>query len=257
MSASSEMFDLTGKVALITGGSRGIGRAIAAGFAAAGADVVIASRKLTACQQVAAEIAESTGQRTLGISCHVGRWDECTALVERIYDTFGRCDVLVNNAGMSPLYPDLASITEEYYDKVSSVNLKGPFRLGTLVGTRMAKSGGGSIINVSTIGSLRPGADELVYSCAKAGLNALTIGLSEAFGPTVRCNGLLPGAVLTDIAEAWSAERIAHTARVPLGRAGEASDFVGPALWLASDAASGFVTGVLVRVDGGNYRQMS
>ena len=177
--------------------------------------------------------------------------------IETVYEFFGRCDVFVNNAGMSPLYPDLASVSEEYYDKVSGVNLKGPFRLGTLVGTRMAAGDGGSIINVSTIGSLRPGANELVYACAKAGLNALTIGLAEAFGPRVRVNCILPGAVLTDIADAWSDEQKKAAARgAPLGRAGKPDDFVGPALWLASDA-SAWVTGVLLRVDGGIYRQMS
>ena len=121
----------------------------------------------------------------------------------------------------------------------------------------MAAGDGGSIINVSTIGSLRPGANELVYACAKAGLNALTIGLAEAFGPKVRVNCILPGAVLTDIADAWSDEQKKAAARgAPLGRAGKADDFVGPALWLASDA-SAWVTGVLLRVDGGIYRQMS
>jgi NAD(P)-dependent dehydrogenase (short-subunit alcohol dehydrogenase family) len=253
----AEMFDLTGKVAVVTGGSRGIGAAIVRGYADAGADVVIASRKLDNCAALAAQIEDETGRRALPVACHVARWDDCDRLVDTVYEQFGRCDVFVNNAGMSPLYPDLTAITEEYYDKVSGVNLKGPFRLGALVGTRMAAGGGGSIINVSTIGSLRPGADELVYACAKAGLNALTIGLAEAFGPNVRVNCILPGAVLTDIAEAWNDEFRDQAARSsPLGRAGEASDFVGPALWLASDA-SAWVTGVLLRVDGGVYRQMS
>jgi NAD(P)-dependent dehydrogenase (short-subunit alcohol dehydrogenase family) len=251
------MFDLTGKVAVVTGGSRGIGRSIAQGFAQAGASLVIASRKLDACEAAAAEISSSTGQRAEPVACHVGRWSDCDALTETTYDMFGRCDILVNNAGMSPLYPDLVSVTEDYYDKVASVNLKGPFRLCATFGTRMAKDGGGSIVNVSTIGSLRPRANELVYACAKAGLNALTIGLAEAFGPTVRANAILPGAIATDIAKAWSAEMI-RTAidGVPLGRMGTADDFIGTALWLASDAAA-FVTGELVRVDGGAYRQMS
>jgi NAD(P)-dependent dehydrogenase (short-subunit alcohol dehydrogenase family) len=165
--------------------------------------------------------------------------------------------VLVNNAGMSPRYPDLASVTEEYYDKVHGVNLKGPFRLGVLAGTRMAAGEGGSIINVSTIGSLRPGPDELVYACAKAGLNALTIGLASAFGPAVRANAILPGGVLTDIAKAWSEEQVRSIAgNNPLGRPGQPADFVGTALWLASPA-SAWVTGVLIRVDGGHYRQTS
>ena len=251
------LFDLTGKVAVVTGGSRGIGRSIAQGFAEAGASVVVASRKLDACEAAALEIAAGTGQRAVAVACHVGRWSDCDALIETTYDMFGRCDILVSNAGMSPQYPDLASITEEYYDKVASVNLKGPFRLGAAIGTRMAQGDGGSIINISTIGSLRPSANELVYACAKAGLNALTIGLAEAFGPSVRANAILPGAIATDITKVWSPEMIrAATDGVPLGRMGTADDFIGTALWLASDA-SAFVTGELVRVDGGAYRQMS
>jgi NAD(P)-dependent dehydrogenase (short-subunit alcohol dehydrogenase family) len=251
------LFDLTGKVAVVTGGSRGIGRSIVQGFAEAGASVVIASRKLDACERAAAEVTSSTGAQAIPLACHVGRWDDCDALTERIYEIFGHCDILVNNAGMSPLYPDLVSITEEYYDKVASVNLKGPFRLSSLIGTRMAEATGGSIINVSTIGSLRPRAHELVYACAKAGLNALTVGLAEAFGPSVRSNAILPGAIATDIAKTWSAEMTrAATDGVPLGRMGTADDFIGTALWLASDA-SAFVTGELVRVDGGAYRQTS
>ena len=248
--------DLTGKVAVVTGGSRGIGAAIVRGYAEAGADVVIASRKLDNCELLAAEVASSTGRRALPVAFHAAHWDDCDRLADTVYAEFGRCDILVNNAGMSLLYPDLASITEEHYDKVHGVNLKGPFRLSTLVGTRMAAGDGGVIINVSTIGSLRPGANELVYACAKAGLNALTIGLADAFGPKVRANAILPGAVNTDIVDAWPAAMVEQASQVPLGRIGEADDYVGPALWLASDA-SAWVTGVLLRVDGGAFRQMS
>ena len=249
--------DLHGKVAVVTGGSRGIGRAIAGGLAAAGADVVVASRKLEACGRAAAEINGSTGVQTLPVGFHAGRWDDCDRLVDTVYDTFGRCDVLVNNAGSSPLYPSLVEVSEEYYDKVTSLNLKGPFRLGALIGARMAAGDGGSIINISTIGSLRPTARELVYACAKAGLNALTVGLADAYGPKVRVNALLPGMVMTDIAEGWPPEmRAAAADDTPLGRAGVAEDFVGPALWLAGDA-SPWVTGTLIRVDGGRFRQNS
>jgi NAD(P)-dependent dehydrogenase (short-subunit alcohol dehydrogenase family) len=253
--APLELFDLTGKTIVVTGGSRGIGRHLAFGFARAGADVVIASRKLDRCEEVAREIEETTGRRALPVATHVGYWDQCDQLVEQVYDELGRCDVLVNNAGMSPLYPDLASITEEYYDKVAAVNLKGPFRLATQFGTRMAASEGGSIINISTIGSLRASANDLVYACAKAGLNALTIGLADAFGPNVRANCILPGPILTDIADAWTPEMHAENAALTvLGRVGLPEDLVGAALWLASDASS-FVTGALVRVDGGMFRQ--
>jgi NAD(P)-dependent dehydrogenase (short-subunit alcohol dehydrogenase family) len=246
--------DLSGKVAVVTGGSRGIGRAVAHGLAQAGADVVVASRKLESCTLVAKEITAATGRRALPVPCHVGRWADCDALVEATYAEFGRCDVLVNNAGVAPVYPDLESITEEYFDKVTAVNLRGPFRLGAVFGARMARGAGGSIINVSSIGSLRPTANELVYACAKAGLNALTIGLANAYGPKVRCNGLLPGAVLTDIADAWEPEHKERITQNPLGRPGEADDFVGPALWLAGDQ-SAWVSGTLVRVDGGRYGQ--
>jgi NAD(P)-dependent dehydrogenase (short-subunit alcohol dehydrogenase family) len=252
---TADLFALTGKVAVVTGGSRGIGRGIAAGLAEAGADVVIASRKLGACEAAAAEIGRDTGRRTLAVACHVGNWDDCDRLVDTVYGRFGRCDILVNNAGMSPLYPDPASITEDYYDKVHGVNLKGPFRLGALVGTRMAQDGGGSIINISSIGSLRPGPDELVYACAKAGLNALTVGLAAAFGPKVRVNCVLPGAVRTDIAADWPEEMFRRiTDEVPLGRPGTPADFVGTAVWLAG-RASEWVTGAMIRVDGGHYRQ--
>src|SRR5215207_5755895 len=133
MTATAPSFDLSGRVALVTGGSRGLGRAMTLGFAAAGADVVIASRDGAACETFAAEVTEATGQRALGIGAHVGRWDALDGLVDRVYDEFGHLDVLVNNAGMSPLYDDVTDVSEELFDKVLGVNLKGPFRLMALV----------------------------------------------------------------------------------------------------------------------------
>jgi NAD(P)-dependent dehydrogenase (short-subunit alcohol dehydrogenase family) len=245
------------RVVVVTGGSRGIGRAIAGGFAAAGAHVVIASRKLDNCRAVAAELSAAHGTQCLPVAYHAGEWNDSDRLAEEVLSHYGRCDVLVNNAGMSPRHDGVTTISEAYYDKVAAVNLKGPFRLSTLLGIQMAQAGGGSVINISTIGSLRPGASEIVYACAKAGLNALTIALAGEFGPSVRVNALLPGAVDTDIAAAWTPEmRAATTKDVPLQRIGEPADFVGPALWLASHR-SAFVTGTLIRVDGGAYRQMS
>ncbi len=191
---------------MVTGGSRGIGRAVAEGLAAAGADVVVASRKLERCEEAAREIESATGRRALAVACHVGRWEECDRLVDVVYREFGRCDVLVNNAGMSPLYDDLPSVTEELYDKVQAVNARGPFRLSVLIGSRMAEGDGGSIINVTTAGSLRPNADDLPYAMAKAGLNALTLGLAGAWAPKVRANLVLPGAFDTDITKAWAPE---------------------------------------------------
>jgi NAD(P)-dependent dehydrogenase (short-subunit alcohol dehydrogenase family) len=251
-----DRFDLSGKVAIITGGSRGIGRAVAFGLAGAGADVVIASRKLDNCERTAADIVAATGRRALAVACHVGRWSDCDALVDAVYDQWGRCDVLVNNAGMSPLYPDLVSVTEDLYDKVHAVNARGPFRLATLVGSRMDEGDGGSIINVSTAGSLRPDAYDLPYAMAKASLNALTLGLAGVWAPKVRANVVLPGAFDTDIADAWGEEAKATIAsRNPMGRIGRPDDLVGACLFLASDASS-YVNGAQLLVDGGLFRSL-
>lgn len=249
-------YDLTGKVAVVTGGSRGIGRAVAGAFAAAGADVVVASRKGDACEAAAAEITAATGQRALGVACHVGRWEDCDRLVDVVYDAFGRCDVLVNNAGMSPLYDGLPSVTEDLYDKVHAVNARGPFRLSALVGPRMAAGDGGSIINVSTAGSLRPDATDLPYAMAKAGLNALTLGLAGAWAPKVRANVVLPGAFDTDITTAWPPEMKERAAAInPMRRIGRPDDMVGVCLFLASEASS-YVNGAQILVDGGMFRTL-
>jgi NAD(P)-dependent dehydrogenase (short-subunit alcohol dehydrogenase family) len=256
MRRPDELFDLTGKVAVVTGGSRGIGRAIAEGFAVAGADVVIASRKLEGCERAAEEIAAATGRRALPVACHVGRWEDCDALVETVYAELGRCDVLVNNAGMSPLYDDLPSVTEELYDKVHAVNARGPFRLSSLLGTRMAEGDGGSIINVTTAGSLRPGPEDLPYAMAKASLNAMTLGLAGAWAPKVRANLVLPGAFDTDITKAWAPDSKAAAGKMnPMKRIGRPDDMVGVCLLLASDAGS-YINGAQVLVDGGLFRSL-
>jgi NAD(P)-dependent dehydrogenase (short-subunit alcohol dehydrogenase family) len=248
----SDEFDLTDRVAVITGGSRGLGREMALAYAAHGATVVVASRKEDACVALASEITETTGRKALGIGAHVGRWQDCDALVERVYDELGHVEVLVNNAGMSPLYPSLAEVTEELWDKVIGVNLKGPFRLASLVGPRMAEQNGGSIINVSSIAAVQPTPVELPYGTAKAGLNALTLGLARAFGPKVRVNTIMPGPFLTDISKAWDLETFAKTAKatIPLQRGGEPDEVVGAALYFASDASS-YTTGAILKIDGG------
>jgi NAD(P)-dependent dehydrogenase (short-subunit alcohol dehydrogenase family) len=245
------MKSLDGKVALVTGGSRGLGREIVSAFARAGAEVVITSRKLDACEELAREIRRTTGRRALAVAAHVGRWGEVERLVDATYDEMGRVDVLVNNAGMSPLYPSLVDVTEDLFDKVVAVNLKGPFRLGALVGARMAEGDGGSIINVSSVAAIRPTPGELPYAAAKAGLDALTAGFAQAYGPKVRVNTIMCGPFFTDIAKAWdlpAAEKM--FAAYPLGRGGEPAEVVGAALYLAS-AASSFTTGSILRVDGG------
>lgn len=256
MKTPEQLFDLTGKVAVVTGGSRGIGRAVAEGLAGAGADIVIASRKMDNCVTAAEEIETATGRRALPVGCHVGRWEDCDRLVDTVYDEFGRCDVLVNNAGMSPLYDDLASVSQELYDKVHAVNARGPFRLSARVGALMAEGDGGSIINVTTAGSLRPNADDLPYAMAKASLNALTLGLAGAWAPKVRANLVLPGAFDTDITNAWTPEMKAQAGALnPMKRIGRPEDMVGVCVFLASDAA-GYVNGAQVLVDGGFFRTL-
>ncbi len=250
----AELHDLTGKVAVVTGGSRGIGRAIVQTLAEAGAAVVIASRKLDACEAAADEVRAATGSRAEAIACHVGHWDDCDHLVAETLGRLGRLDVLVNNAGMSPLYESLDAVTEELYDKTLAVNLKGPFRLAVLAATHMAGHGGGSIINIGTAGSLVASTNELPYACAKAGLNAMTVGLAEAYAPSVRVNAILPGPFRTDVTKAWPPEAL-EGSFVPLGRLGDPAEVAPLALHLAS-AASSYTTGAIIRVDGGITRKV-
>ena len=249
---SRDAFDLSDRVALVTGGSRGLGREMVLAFARRGADVVIASRKHDACQALADEVESETGRQALAVACHVGKWSDCDALVAAAYQRFGHIDVLVNNAGMSPLYRSLVEVSEELWDKVQAVNLKGPFRISALVGTRMAEGAGGSIINVSSVAAVQPTPAEAPYGAAKAGLNALTLAFARSFAPKVRVNCIMPGPFLTDISKAWDLAAFAAQAKkgIPLQRAGEPSEIVGAALYLASDASS-YTTGSIIKVDGG------
>lgn len=244
--------NLTGKVALVTGSTRGLGRAMVFSLARHGADVIIASRKADACYAVAEQVTLETGRAALGYPCHVGHWDQIDALVEAAYGRFGQIDILVNNAGMSPLYDSIDDITQELWDKVFDVNLKGPFRLTALIGRRMEKSGGGSIINISSIASFRPSPDYIPYSAAKAGINAITVAFAHTFGPTVRVNCVVCGAFRTDVARTWDMEAVTERLRgtSALKRIGEPQEVVGAVLYFASDLAS-YTTGALLKVDGG------
>ena len=248
----SDPFDLSAKVVVVTGGSRGRGKEMVKAFARHGADVVIASRKLESCEKLAAEVESATGRRALPVACHVGYWDQCDQLCETVYDAFGRCDVFVNNAGMSPVYPSLYEVTEALYDKVMQVNLKGPFRLSAVIGKRMYDGNGGSIINVSSIAAADPTPRETVYSAAKAGINNITVAFAREYGPKVRVNCIMPGPFLTDIAQAWDMEAFNARAkeRIPLGRGGRPDEVVGAALYFASDLSS-YTTGAVLKIDGG------
>ncbi|NBN89933.1 MAG: SDR family oxidoreductase [Actinobacteria bacterium] len=247
---TSSLFDLRGKVAIVTGGSRGLGREMVLAFARHGADVVIASRKVANCELVADEV-RSLGRRALAVGYHAASWSDADALADAAYSEFGHVDVLVNNAGMSPLYSSLAEVSEELFDKVIGVNLKGPFRLSANVGTRMMARGGGSIINVSSVASHRPSPSEAPYAAAKAGINSLTRSLAAAFGPAVRVNCIVPGPFLTDISKAWDMPTFTEHAKTAyaLGRGGEPHEIVGAALYFASDASS-YTTGALLDIDG-------
>jgi NAD(P)-dependent dehydrogenase (short-subunit alcohol dehydrogenase family) len=243
--------ELKGKVALVTGGSRGMGEAMIHAFAAAGADVVIASRKLENCMTLAEEIRNQYGHKALPVACNVSSWEQCDDLIDSAYSEFGKVDVLVNNAGLSPVYPSLDQVSEALFDKVIGVNLKGPFRLASVIGARMAKGDGGSIINISSIEASRPDPNALPYAAAKGGLNVMTEGFAKAFGPKVRVNAIQCGPFLTDISKGWTEGiQSEFEALTPLGRCGQAEEIVGAAVYFATSASS-FATGAILRLDGG------
>ena len=243
--------ELAGKVAVVTGGSKGLGRAMVLGFAERGADVVVASRKREPCESVAAE-ARGQGVRALGVACHVGDWAQCEALIERVVAEFGRIDILVNNAGIAPVAPSMKEITETLFDKTIAVNLKGPLRLGALAAEHMPP--GGAIVNISSVASVKPTPFTTVYAAAKAGLNVLTSIMAQEFAPKgIRANGIVCGTFATDSFNAAApgddAKRIAAEGSAQK-RVAEADEIVGTAVYLVTDASS-YVTGQMIAVDGG------
>lgn len=241
-------FDLTGKVALVTGGSRGLGYQMVKAFAQHGADVFITSRKLETCEKVAAEV-RAMGRKAATYACNVANWQELDGLADAAYAAFGRVDILVNNAGSSPLAPSSLETPEQLFDRIISLNFKGPFRLMSLIGSRMAAGEGGSIINISSAGALRPRPQIAPYAGAKAALNAITEAFAFEYGPKVRVNTISPGRFLTDVSKAWSDEHKLNPTAA-LKRSGLPEEIVTAALYLASNKSS-FTTGSLVRVDGG------
>ncbi|MCU1465645.1 MAG: Short-chain dehydrogenase [Actinomycetia bacterium] len=243
--------DATGKVVVVTGASKGLGRAMALGFAEAGADVVVASRKLAPCEAVADEV-RAMGRRALAVSCHVRDWDQCATLIDATVAEFGRIDVLVNNAGIAPVPPSLIDVTSDLFDKTIAVNLKGPLRLTALAAAQM--TAGGSIVNISSKASLHPTPFTVVYAAAKAGLNALTKAAAAEFGPRgIRVNAIVCGTFHTDSLHAsipTEEMQSEMASNVSLGRIADADEIVGTALFLASDASS-YLTGELISLDGG------
>jgi len=249
-----DLFDLSGRVALVTGATRGLGHAMARGLAAAGAAVAITGRRQETCEAAAKAIAEETGRDVLPVACHMGDWDQIETLVERAYGHFGRLDVLVNNAGINPAFVPVAQITSGFFDKLYAVNVKGPLFLASGAARRMAEAGGGVIINVITQGVFKPGPSLGIYCSSKAALLNLTNVMAQEWGPLgVRVNALAPGPFMTDMMR--NAEQIPgfveqiRNANV-MKRIAEPSEIVGSALFLASEA-SGFMTGQTLVVDGG------
>ena len=238
---------LAGRRALVTGGSRGLGREIAIAFAASGADVAVVSRKKESCEALAGELAAATGREVTAHAAHVGDWHR----LDDLLDEAGPIDILVNNAGVAPTYPSLAEVSEELFDKVVAVNLKGPFRLMAAAGKRMAATGGGVILNISSMASQRPTAADLPYAAAKAALNTLTAGFAQEYGPSVRVNTILAGPFFTDISRGWDMDAFdAKAGTWPSRRGGRPDEIVGAALYLCGPAAS-YTTGALLAVDGG------
>ncbi|WP_290054722.1 SDR family NAD(P)-dependent oxidoreductase [Amycolatopsis solani] len=242
---------LAGRTALITGGSRGLGREIAIAFAAAGADVAVVSRKRDNCVALAGELAEATGRKITAHAAHVGDWDRLGGLLDEVEAGLGPVDVLVNNAGIAPLYPSLAEVGEDLFDKVVAVNFKGPFRLLALAGARMAERGGGVMLNISSMATGRPTAHDLPYAAAKAALNTLTAGFAQEYGPSVRVNTIVAGPFRTDISKSWDMAAVGEMAKTwPSRRVGRPEEIVGAALYLCGPHAS-YTTGSLLTVDGG------
>ncbi|QMW24708.1 SDR family NAD(P)-dependent oxidoreductase [Sandaracinobacteroides saxicola] len=245
------LFDFTGQVVLITGGSRGLGAAMARAFAERGADLIIASRKLDACETLAAEL-RTNSRRALAVAAHCGRWADIDALVETAYAEFGRVDILVNNAGMSPACPS-HQVSEALFDSILNLNFKGPFRLASQIAHRMStgndKAGGGAILNISSVAATQAIPGVVPYGGAKAALESMTRGLAREYAPKVRVNAIAAGPFLTDIAQAWTPEARQHQP-VALARPGLPHEIITAALTLTSPAST-YTTGALLRVDGG------
>ena len=247
-------FDMSGKVAVVTGASKGIGEAIAVALAEAGARVVVSSRKQEAVEAVAARIREKGGE-ALAVACHVGDADAREALVQRTVEAFGGIDVLVNNAAANPVFGPALMVDERAYDKIMEINVKAPFLLSKRVHPIMSERGGGSILNIASIGGVSPEPGLGIYSVSKAALIALTKTLAREWGPAgIRVNAIAPGLIKTKFSKAlWGNESLAEEVigRLPLQRIGLPEDVAGMALLLASDAGS-YCTGGVYLVDGGH-----
>jgi NAD(P)-dependent dehydrogenase (short-subunit alcohol dehydrogenase family) len=249
------VFDLADKVAVVTGSTRGIGRAILEGYARAGAAVVVSSRKQSSCDEVAAEV-RAGGGTAVGIACHVGDWDAIPGFVDAVVDEFGRIDVLVNNAGINPLVADLNGVSLELWRKVFSVNVEGALRMSQCIAPVMRDHDGGSIVNIGSMEGYYPSNPvSVAYAASKAALRNLTVSMANLWAPwKIRANLLSPGPFATELlvqAERFQPGALDMLAGMnPQRRIADLSEIVGPALYLASDAST-FVTGDDIAVSGG------
>lgn len=245
-------FSLEGKVALVTGGSRGIGRSSALGLAQAGADVVVASRKLPDLEKVAVEIRR-LGRRSLAVAAHIARMEQIINLVSKVKDEFGKIDILVNNAATNPVMDPALDIEERAWDTVMNLNLKGLFFLSQAVAKMMKEQGGGKIINVTSVEGITPGILP-VYSISKAGVIMATKVMAREWSKyNIRVNAIAPGLTKTLFSEAlWNNPEILKDAigKTPMGRVAQPEEMVGAVIYLASDISS-YVTGQVIAVDGG------
>ncbi len=247
-------FSLQGKVAIVTGASKGIGQAIALAFSKAGARVTVSSRKIESVSQVAGEI-EASGGEALAIEAHMGFADQVANLVKQTVKKWGRIDIAVNNAATNPHFGPLITADEGQLEKILDVNLKGYFRLCQQIFPYMKDQGGGKIINVASVAGLRPGFNMGAYSISKAGILMLTQVLARELGEdNIQVNAIAPGLIRTKFSKVlWESEDVLRMQEkaTPLGRIGEPEDVVGAALYLAS-SASDYVSGTVIVVDGGS-----
>ena len=245
-------FSLEGRVALVTGGSRGIGRAFALGLAQAGADVVVASRKLPDLEKVSEEI-RGLGRKSLAVAAHVAKMDQIKDLVSKVKDEFGKIDILVNNAATNPVMDHALDIEERAWDTIMNLNLKGLFFLSQAVARVMKEKGGGKIINVTSIEGITPGILP-VYSISKAGVIMATKVMAREWTKyNIRVNAIAPGLTKTSFSEAlWNNPEILKDAMsiTPMGRIAEPEEMVGAVIYLASDTSS-YTTGQIIAIDGG------
>ncbi len=246
-------FSLKGKVALVTGGSRGIGKAIAIGLAQAGADLAIVSRKLPDLEKVAEEIRRS-GRKCLPVQGHLGKAEEIQPLVNRIVEEFGKIDILVNNAGTNPTMASAMDVEQRAWDAIMNLNLKGLFFLSQAVARVMREKGGGRIINISSVAGTTPDHVLPLYSISKAGVNMATKVMAQQWAQyNIRVNAIAPGLTKTGFSEAlWKNPDILKVAmsRTPMGRPAEPEEMVGMIIYLSSEASS-YVTGQVIGIDGG------